>query len=891
MLKKLIVYILAASILLTVPVSYAETTTETADNVYTVQLFESLGIIDNADDYLKRLDEQMTRGEFAILAAGLYNGTGLVSGYQPFRDVPADHKASKAVNLLANNGIISGTDNGLFEPDKTIEYSEALSIVLKMLGYGDFIGYNGGYPSGCYTVVNKFKLFAYSNLTTDSTVRNIFQLLFETAKENVMEITSVGSGYNNSDISRTKTLLSIYFDVYNTEGVLTSDGIVDIKSTSTPERDEIKIDGTSYKSENSFSEYLGQNVICFYKENITTKKTAICIVPTEENEILVVDAQAAYSFDNMIFMYEKANGKSAKIKITSQMDIIYNYSVASTLSQSIMLPENGVIKFIDNDADSNYDVVIIKSYTSFLIGSVSTYDDGIKLYANTARNVPVVNIIADGEADTLIYDKNGAPADIAGITKGMVASVSGNVINGELKAKEVILCKDSLFGDITGSEDDGDKYILYIDDMPHKVASTYVEIAKNSGYRYGVNFYLDFMGNIVDIAEGDMTMLDLAIGYIIDVDYDDSGLDDVFQIKMMTEANKIVIYDVNEITRIDGQRKKNLSETYSALGGSQAAGQLVSYKISENRKINYVDTAAELTGEISDNYFDRLTITVPMRSLYYQKEQFSFDGDITIDENTRVFVIPQNPQEADDSDYEVIKNTEVAGSLTYELESYSLNNDKITADAIIIKASTQSMPTSSVAMAIKNISKVINEEGDETYAVTLVGMKGEEKHTTVDNTIIENAPAQSASDTNTYKLEVGDIVRITTNKENEINKIMLVYDYSSGELKNGMAFAGSYFSRSRAAKTSVYNIQGDYMQITDYDLSTLAPGEVLNYDHLENQKLSKFAVVKYDITRDKLNITKGSAGDLIAYKNNDAEYSKIVIYTENAVERVIFVLD
>ena len=172
MLKKLIIYILAASIILTVPVSYAGTN-EAADKAYTVYLFESLGIIDNAGDYINKLDGQMTRGEFAILAAGLYNGIGASRGYQAFKDVPDSHSAAKAVNLLASNGIISGTSGNNFEPDRTIEYNEALSIVLKMLGYGDFIGYNGGYPSGCHAVVNKFKLFAYSDLSTESTVGNI----------------------------------------------------------------------------------------------------------------------------------------------------------------------------------------------------------------------------------------------------------------------------------------------------------------------------------------------------------------------------------------------------------------------------------------------------------------------------------------------------------------------------------------------------------------------------------------------------------------------------------------------------------------------------------------------------------------------------------------------
>lgn len=886
MLKKLIIYLLVASILFTIPVVYAGTE-ETADKTYTVYLFESLGIIDNAAEYVSRFDESMTRGEFAILAAGLYNGVGYTKGYQAFRDVSDTHSAAKAVNLLASNGIISGTSGNNFEPDRAIEYNEALSIVLKMLGYGDFIGYNGGYPTGCHAVVNKFKLFAYSDLTADSTVGNIFELLYETVKENVMEITSIGSGYNNSDINREKTILGIYFDIYHTEGILTSDGFVNLKSTDLPDRNEIAIDGITYQTNGELYDFIGQNVICFYKETDNIKKTAVYVAPTEENNILTVDGDRAYEFSNMVFKYEKENGRADKIKLTNDVDAVYNYTVATKLSEDIILPKDGTVTFVDNDNNGDYDVVIIKSYVSFIVSAMSTHDDGVILYGATERNIPNVNITADGEKDTLIY-KDGAKLTTADIKPGMVASVAGILENGELKAKEVILCNKTMYGDITGFEVDGNDIRLLIDDEVYNVTDSFMNIAKKAGYRYSVNFYLDFMGDIVDIAEADMTMLDLALGYIIDVNYDESGFDDVFQIKMLTEASKIVVYDVNETVKIDGITCKGTKEVFNNFDPTP---QLVAYKISENRKINYIDTASVLDGEIKDDYYNRLTLTVPRTKSYYQKEQFSFDGDITMDANTRVFVIPENIESAQDIDFEVIKNTDVAGSLNYTVESYSLNNDKITADAVIMQASAQTMPTSSVAMAIKQISNVINADGEETYAVTLMGMKGEEKYLTVDHSIIDAAPAQSDADKKTYKLGVGDIVRVTTNKENEINKIMLVYDYSTGEIKNGMVFSGSYFSRSRAAKASVYNIQGEYMQITDYDLSTLGSGEYLDHTSLENQKLSKFTVVKYDTTRGKLDIVKGSAADLISYKNNDVDYSKIVIYTENALERVIFVLD
>lgn len=887
MLKKLIIYLLVASFILTVP---AAVSAEKEYNMNSVNLFDALGII-NGQDYYGRMDKELSRGEFAIIAAGLLRGGEQKAKTQVFADVPTSHKAAEAVAVLKNSGLVSGTSDNRFEPDRAITYNEALSVVIKMLGYGEFIGVYGGYPAGCAATVNKFKLFAYSDLTNESTAGNILELLYEAAKEYTMEITSISDGYNQSEVSD-DTLLSKYFDVYYTEGVLTSDGIVDIKSTDIPKRDEIVVDGVVYSSAVNYSDYLGREVICFYKEITDSKKAAVFVAPTDRNNVLVISSDQAYAFENMTLKYETEKGKNSKIKLTRQADIVYNYAVVTQFNENILLPENGVLKFIDNDNDGNYDVVLVTSYTSFLINSLSRFDDGVYLYSGAARTTPAVKVVADGENDTLI-SKNGKAINHTDIKKGMVASVAGIEENGCVVAKEIILSDTKLFGDITGYEDDGVVFRLLIDDEPYPVSSSFVEISRNIGMRTGTNLYLDFMGHITDIDEPDMTALDLALGYIIGVSYDDSKLNDSLKIKVLTEASKMVIYEANETVTIDGEKYKGKKNILAALSDEDGnvKPQLVTYKISEERKISYIDMAEPYTGEISDNYYDRLTVTTPMQNQYYQKEQFSFDGNITMDAATKVFVIPADIEGAEDSDFQVIKHSDVAGSLSYKVEGYSLNNDRITCDAVVMESSSQTMPAASVAMAITRISKTMNSDGDETYAVTLMGMKGEEKYVTTNCTVVENAYPQSTADKNTYKLGVGDIVRITTNKKNEIDNIILIYDYSEKTLRNGMQFAGSYFSLARTADASVYNIMGEYMQITDYDLSTLGEGEYLGYENLENQRLSKFVIVKYDRVRDNLVFEKGKAEDLVSYKNNSQEYSRIVIYTHNAVEKILFVLD
>lgn len=905
MIKKLIVYILVAAMILTVPVSFASTD-ETFVNVNSVGFFEALGIIDDASYYNAKLDDRMTRAEFAVFVAGLFNTTAYKGSDKVyFKDVEENHLAKDAINLLAQRGIVSGSMDSVFEPDRNIEYSEALLMVLRLLGYDEFVKINGGYPYGCYITVQKHRLFKDADLTNEPTVRNILELLYAAAQENIMEITAIEDKYNTQEVNKEETILSKYFDIYFVEGNLTSDGMVDIKSTVIPERNEIMVDSVKYFSDKDYSEYLGQNVICFYKDVDNLQKRAVYVAPTLLNDVLVINSDDVYGFEDMVYEYKNNSGKTSKIRVNNKMDIIYNYEVVTQVKEDIMLPQNGILKFIDNDCDGTYEVIIIKSYVSFVVNTVNKIKDGVAIHAKDALDIAQINVIADEENDTLIYKKDGTKMECSDIARGQVASVVYVEDNGNLVAKEIIICEDTLYGDLTGYEQDVDSISFLIDDEMYKVTNSFESLAKNVGTRYSANFNLDFFGNIVDVIETDLSMLDLAVGYVIEGYLDTDRSDKTIQMKILTETGKIVTYDVNEKVTIDNTPyNKDVTTAFKYLSKNtdQIAPQLIVYKISEDRKIKYIDTASDFTaneykngefaGEISANYYDRLTKTVPMTAnMYYQKEQYSFGGKVTMDNNTKIFVIPRDVAGAEENEFEVIRPSQVEGSLSYEVESYSINNDKITSDVVVMISSSQVMPSSSNAMAITRISKASNANGDETYAIKLIGIKGEQKYITVDESIVNEAPSQDVNDKKSYKLGVGDVVRILTNKNGEINKIALIYDYDTGEIKNGMNFAGTYFSNARSAKASVYRILGEYMQITDYDLSKLSDTQKLGYAKLENQRLSKFTVIVYDKVGGELTFKVGSASDLVAYSDNKNEYSQIVIYTHNAQERVLFVLD
>lgn len=84
----------------------------------------------------------LTRAEFCAMLIRVMNKESQVAGQMNrtiFIDVPSTHWARGYVNLAAtgDNRLIAGVGNGNFEPDAAIEFGQAVTILIRGLGYKD----------------------------------------------------------------------------------------------------------------------------------------------------------------------------------------------------------------------------------------------------------------------------------------------------------------------------------------------------------------------------------------------------------------------------------------------------------------------------------------------------------------------------------------------------------------------------------------------------------------------------------------------------------------------------------------------------------------------------------------------------------------------------------
>ena len=147
MKKRILTWLLAVSMLgslLTVPAGAAAVTkfSDVSDS-YTATAVESLrlmGVLDGYGDGTFRPDTVLNRAQFCKMAVYAMDGSGELGRYSTvtiFPDVKPSHWASAYINMAARKGIISGFADGKFKPSQTVTAGQAVTILMRGLGYKD----------------------------------------------------------------------------------------------------------------------------------------------------------------------------------------------------------------------------------------------------------------------------------------------------------------------------------------------------------------------------------------------------------------------------------------------------------------------------------------------------------------------------------------------------------------------------------------------------------------------------------------------------------------------------------------------------------------------------------------------------------------------------------
>ena len=194
MKKRILTWLLAVGMLaslLTVPAGAANATrfSDVADN-YTATAIETLrlmGVLDGYSDGTFRPNAALTRAQFCKMAVYAMDGSSELGRYSTvtiFPDVKPSFWASSYINMAAKKGIIAGFADGKFKPNQTVTAGQAVTILMRGLGYKDE-NMGGVWPQGymaeaktCGLLKSTGITSAYSALTRGQAAK-LFLNLFE----------------------------------------------------------------------------------------------------------------------------------------------------------------------------------------------------------------------------------------------------------------------------------------------------------------------------------------------------------------------------------------------------------------------------------------------------------------------------------------------------------------------------------------------------------------------------------------------------------------------------------------------------------------------------------------------------------------------------------------
>lgn len=158
--KKSIVMILVVLLILCIPTCYgALSDIENSRYKTAIEYLSEMSIIAGYEDNTYKPEKVVTRAEMAkFLVVTMGENVEVVSNASEFIDVPSWHWAIKYINIAQQKQLIKGDGDGNFRPDDTVNYGEALTMVVRMLGYDVDIEGEGVWPNNYIDRAKELKL-------------------------------------------------------------------------------------------------------------------------------------------------------------------------------------------------------------------------------------------------------------------------------------------------------------------------------------------------------------------------------------------------------------------------------------------------------------------------------------------------------------------------------------------------------------------------------------------------------------------------------------------------------------------------------------------------------------------------------------------------------------
>lgn len=718
-------------------------------------LLSYLGIIEVTEDESKV--KTVTRGDFSEYICKAFK-IGEVTDKVYFIDVQSDCWAAKYINALYESGIVSPAADKMFNPNDNITYEQACKMLVYALGYGKWVNYNGGSMTVFTEIAQRGKFGISPADVNNLSVEECATLLYKAMKVDLPEFT--GERTKSGD-----TIFETYHDIYIREGQVRTVGGLSLDNNSL-EDGKAQVDNETFDVDGGcdIDDFFGQRVEYIYKKADDTK-TIIYTERISEGDKVVIKSGDIKSIDEKsgaIEYYTDNGSKVKKLNFDPKSNVFINGRAMEThlndrVQEFIDETRKGTVELIKANGASVYNIVNIKSYEVFIIGSYDEKSDIIYDYYNSENKIE----FSDTE-NLNIIDTNGMKANMPKTFPATVLIAKAD--NSE--SIEIICCNEKK--EVMVSSTNTNERKIFSDGTEYKIDKTTYD-RLNSGINVGKTYSitLDIFGEIVYITPkiDDAFKLGwLKKGYLIDKGFGEYSLClDIYDHET-GKSNKL--YMADNIT-IDAEKYKSSKyrTVVSALPGTNELDesrqyvkiepQIIRYSLNENSELTNIDSANCGANEDKDNTLYK----VGEGQKYFSASNSWLGIDMMwLNGYTKMFMVPEvsadgyiyiNGDRRSDDDNMYSNSLTLLDWRLYNVVGYKWSDESWNSEAIVVKQT--STKAYNYCLLFDSIYTEIDSDGMIKDA-----LKCEQEGTTktffIDSTMIDKA--------NTLKQ--GDIITIDT---------------------------------------------------------------------------------------------------------------------------------
>lgn len=900
--------------LISIP-SYAEDALEKMSYSEEYRLLSGLGVI--PVNFVYSGDEKITRGEFAQMVANMIGYSESETQKSYFEDLEDEFYATGAISYLYERGIVTGHSDGTFRADDVIVYDEAIGMLMKVMGYGEYVNL---YKNSYFPVRNK--MFAGSDYLTQDMALGY---LVEAIGTDVCERDFYSDDDRISYVSTGETVLEHWRNISETEGLVTEVGYKGLVSGRDAESFVI---GDMVLKTDTPEDFDCLGYYCaayYYNQESEEAESLIYAYPLEAlNNVTVIDAESLGGYSGGQLNYF-ANNRQCSVSILPETIIVKNFKQADTSNpESLFDIKNGMVT-INKVSKENINVILIEEYKDYLVSSVS--DNEYAIYTNNG------GITLDEDGHTEITNADGQKMTLDKITANTLISVAQSTGSNVVTK---IVAADKVFNGT----------LNYVSDKKIKVDST--EYTKSLGYSEDlsgyigsdVTFYLNFRERVAYVKTDGSDAF--KFGFLCRIVEDRDPLNTKCIMQIFNQSATVETLYASEKLKVDGIKCEGYTKTVEALSvenGDFGVYRPVRYKLNGDGEVSEIDTEYYNAEEGDREY----TLQSLYKSYDVNREAMvegnfrdnmwyangSIGNIVSIDSATVALSVPA----VFTDDYTLYKRDSFSGNGVY-VDAYTAHPDSVAADFTVRYAGTKFAPTSSYLGVIENVSRALDEEENEVYQLTLTGAADNksvylfDSETDIEDTLVNNGNGYKRYVDEfgiSYEPKIGDAVHYLLNGSKIVGLVLYyrpekygdtgtgwMYNnhttkgnsiYVSGNTYNGTDAVDSVrdpienlknpmsnrSTRNRFNMGVIRTFSNGWIELAlGEDKEALKLSDRTSLDLRSMQLGSGTKILKMSPRGEMTEITQS---DIKAYKNVGGDCDRAIIITDNNLTMLIYVLD